>query len=132
MTGVWLVIVAMTACSGFLTRPTAPEPTEQWAECEEAECECECSAELEELAACLDAPPPEPEPRRIKVITRAMDPQAPAKKCGGKGPDIKPVKSTTCVPGQLCLDETNQARMLANELAYRSWIAAVQECEAGQ
>jgi hypothetical protein len=129
----WCSLALLAACSAFLGsaptegKATEPEPA--------SECECECSAELEavelELAQCQERPVLDPV-QKTRVLTRSVEVRTPAKRCASKGPDIKPVKSTTCAPGMLCLDERNQANLLSNELAYRSWIADVRECERDQ
>lgn len=131
-TRVWIAVALLASCSAFLgATPTETKASEQ----EPEECECECTAEVETVAAelveCQQQPAPE-QPQKMKVITRSVEVKGPAKKCAAKGPDIKPVKSTTCAAGYLCLDETNQANLLANELAYRAWIADVRECEREQ
>jgi hypothetical protein len=134
MTATWYVvgIILVAACSGlFASAASSPiPPLPELA----SECECtECASELEvlsvELTDCKEQLP-EMSVRKVKVLTRTVEVPGSPKKCAAALPKTKPVKSTTCQSGYLCLDDENQANLLHNELVYRSWIAEVQECES--
>ena len=60
-----------------------------------------------------------------KVITKVEK-----RYCADAGPDIKPVPTTKCMSGQLCLDEEGQRVLAKNMAAYEAWIQRVKDCEA--
>jgi hypothetical protein len=60
-----------------------------------------------------------------KVITKIEK-----RRCADDGPVIKPVPTTKCMSGQLCIDDEGQRVLAKNMAAYEAWIQAVKDCEA--
>jgi hypothetical protein len=59
----------------------------------------------------------------VKVVN------GPPKKCADPAPTIKPVDTTNCQAGMVCLDEKAQATLARNLAAYEAWMTRVTSCE---
>jgi hypothetical protein len=91
---------------------------------------CHCPAVVEdasivrELSACKDELSARP-PTKTKIVKV----EGAARRCAVDPPEIAPVTTTECSPGQTCLDSTAQRALVKNMAAYESWVRRVQECE---
>lgn len=60
-----------------------------------------------------------------KVITKIEK-----RRCADDGPVIKPVPTTKCMSGQLCIDDEGQRVLAKNMAAYEAWVQRIKDCEA--
>lgn len=132
-----LVIVVAIACGRLIGSSDKGAPHR--ATLAAAECACDCPAVAAEItddtdeeeaaiAACEAKLAELKQSGKPRVKTQI---KTQIRKCAGEAPKIRPVASEKCAEGKLCLDEHNQAILLANIAEYESWVAGVLKCEEG-
>lgn len=83
----------------------------------------------DQLEALTKSDPDTKNSDKVKTKTRLKVVNGPPKKCTQPTPVIKPVETTNCQSGMVCLDEKAQATLARNLAAYEAWMTRVTSCE---